>query len=121
MRVTSERPALSPAGSILWDARLPFAVVAGGVKDAENDDGIVAADEEDAVGKPIGQHPSHLGPPAQAREAERVLGGPGDRGFDLGQERVAQAGLTVVIPDGGVGDVHLGLDANDDAIGLLRH
>ena len=79
------------------------------VQDAKYDDGIVAANEEDAIGKSIGQHPPYLGLAAKTREAKRVLGGTCDRGLNGGQEFVAQPTLAVVIPDGGVGDVHLGL------------
>ena len=83
---------------------------------AEDDDGVFAPHEEDAVGESRRQDSANLGFAAETRVAEGVLGGTGDGGFHFGEELVTQAGLLAVVPDRRVGDIHLGLDADDDAV-----
>ena len=43
---------------MLRNIRLPMAVMAGAVQDAEDNDGVGAANEEDAVGETLCQHPA---------------------------------------------------------------
>jgi len=95
--------------------------VAGAVEDAEDHDGVVAANEEDAVGKSLHQHPTHLWLAAKTRVTERIRGGAGDGRFDFGEEIVAEARLLSVLPDGGVGDVDLCFNADDDTKRVGRH
>ena len=80
------------------------------MQDAEDHDAALAADEEDAVGKAVGQRPAHFGTAAETREAERVLGGESDYGVDLGEKLVTQVLPLTLVRDGGVGDVDLGFN-----------
>ena len=84
-------------------AALPITVVPRRVHDCENDDGIVPHDEEEAVGKPSRQHPSHFRLATQQWEQQRRLHRPPCRNRYLLQELQTQALCPLLVPQSSVG------------------
>ena len=95
--------------------------MASAVQNAEFDDAVRAADEKYMIRKSLGEHAANFRLAAEAGESERIFGGAGDGGFDLGEKIVAEARLLAVIPDGGVGDVYLRFHSDDDTNGGVVH
>src|SRR5439155_21291925 len=96
----------------------PLAVMTSAMQYAEDDNVFSAADEKDAVREPPSEHASNFRPASEAWIAKRMRRRRSDCGFDFGEKYLAEPLLLALIPNCGVGDMDLSLDADD---GTMAH